>query len=706
MDKKLNSIPRFGAVCPSLFVSVADTNPQPISWKAFYIRITTDEQLRISTERARQYYRQGDKSNYAQLKGCGGAITPAAQMQGGHKAENIVSLTAAVMSDFDHIPADQLARARQAAIDDPRTLLCHLTASGEGLRILSTFTSPRPQAAYIDAWHAANEYYALITGCEYDKSTKDATRLSFLAYDPEAYFNPGCTPFVIGTPYDSHNPTDDELQDPFGLAERIAHSKGIMYVEGSRHHYLLYIANLLNKMGVPQATALGRLAPLAPRGESEAAKAVQYVYGHNAADHGIWAKAARGAGRRQAVGGGGVSATPAARKGILASDIEEYLHGHIRMRFNIIGQRMEVWDEASERYENFTDSRLNSLWRDIERHFGRKVGVGDVRNVIFSDSTPLFNPVQEYFDALPAWHPGDPDYIRQLADTVHTTSDADFFAECFGKWFVGIFAPLLGGSAPNHTILVLVGPQGRYKSTFCEFLLPPALRTYFKCKTNQGRMSKDDRLDLCSNILIEMAELDSMDERELNQLKAIVTATSINERAPYAHVSENRQHICSFCATGNNKQFLTDLTGNRRFLPFEVERIQSPREHPFDYGHIYAQVLYLLRNGFQFWFDADDPRMITHCQQFMEPQHEEELILRYFRTPQRTSGIPEFGEWLSASEILEYCNAHSKKPLSGRKVAQLMRKHGFRSRRSACGQVYEVVKRSPEEIELERRSGA
>ena len=86
---------------------------------------------------------------------------------------------------------------------------------------------------------------------------------------------------------------------------------------------------------------------------------------------------------------------------------------------------------------------------------------------------------------------------------------------------------------------------------------------------------------------------------ELNQLKAAVTMPSIDERAAYAHYHEHRKHIASFCGTGNNAQFLSDPTGNRRWLPFEVESIESPRDHPFDYEAIYAQAYALYQEGFQ-----------------------------------------------------------------------------------------------------------
>ena len=89
-------------------------------------------------------------------------------------------------------------------------------------------------------------------------------------------------------------------------------------------------------------------------------------------------------------------------------------------------------------------------------------------------------------------------------------------------------------------------------------------------------MSKDDLLTLTQYALVCCEELDTMRPAELNQLKATVTMTSIDERAAYAYYHEHRKHIASFCGTGNNPQFLSDPTGNRRWLPFEVESIVSP----------------------------------------------------------------------------------------------------------------------------------
>lgn len=63
----------------------------------------------------------------------------------------------------------------------------------------------------------------------------------------------------------------------------------------------------------------------------------------------------------------------------------------------------------------------------------------------------------------------------------------------------------------------------------------------------------------------------------------MTTQKVVNERMAYAHYKEHRAHIASLCGTTNNVQFLTDLTGNRRWLPFEISSIDNPYTHPVDY---------------------------------------------------------------------------------------------------------------------------
>ncbi len=149
-----------------------------------------------------------------------------------------------------------------------------------------------------------------------------------------------------------------------------------------------------------------------------------------------------------------------------------------------------------------------------------------------------------------------------LSLSVLVKGDADeqiLFYEYLKKWLVGMVASWVDPKVVNNVMLVFIGAQGVYKTTWFANLLPPQLRDYFFTKTNSSLMSKDDLLVLSQYGLICWEELDSMQQKELNKLKAAMTMPSINERASYDRYHENRPHVASFCGTGNNVQFLNDV---------------------------------------------------------------------------------------------------------------------------------------------------
>ena len=277
-------------------------------------------------------------------------------------------------------------------------------------------------------------------------------------------------------------------------------------------------------------------------------------------------------------------------------EIQQFLEDHVMLRYNVVTRRVE----ASPDWEPVSDRLVNSLWTEMSKD--KQVRVQDIYRVLESDFVPEYHPFRFYLDSLPPWN-GKDDYILELSSSVFVRGDVEEqmrFYEYLRKWLVAMVAAWVDDTVVNNVILVLIGPQGSYKTTWFQYLLPPPLRQYFYTKTNAGRMSRDDLLTLAQYGLVCCEELDTMRPAELNQLKAAVTMTAINERAAYAHFHEHRQHIASFCGTGNNMQFLSDPTGNRRWLPFEVESILSPRDFPLNYDGIYSQAYRLYREGFQY----------------------------------------------------------------------------------------------------------
>ena len=404
-------------------------------------------------------------------------------------------------------------------------------------------------------------------------------------------------------------------------------------------------------------------------------------------------------------------------------DIKAFLDERVMLRYNEVRGRTEIhWlsqgpvigvneqglltifggDEGvTEGYGNLTDRDVNTLWSMLSET--KPVVKEHLRSIIESDFVPRYHPFRFYLENLPPWSEKQDDHIMGLSLSVLVKGDADeqiLFYEYLKKWLVGMVASWVDPKVVNNVMLVFIGAQGVYKTTWFANLLPPQLRDYFFTKTNSSLMSKDDLLVLSQYGLICWEELDSMQQKELNKLKAAMTMPSINERASYDRYHENRPHVASFCGTGNNVQFLNDVSGTRRWLPFEVKSIESPLSEPFDYDGIYAQAYTLYRKGFRYWFDKMEiERLQQHNEKYETSHSELELVDMFFRKP---VGL-EPRELVSATMAQQIIGANIAQTLSKEKIGHAFIKLGFETKRTAAQRGYIVVRRTGAEMETYRR---
>ena len=399
-------------------------------------------------------------------------------------------------------------------------------------------------------------------------------------------------------------------------------------------------------------------------------------------------------------------------------EIKAMLDNRVSLRYNEVRGRTEIhWLSAgpvigedeqglltifggdggvTDGYANLDDRDVNTLWTALCQE--KPVVKQHLLNVIESDYVPAYHPFRDYLEHLPPWHEDQGDHIMGLSLTVNVKGDADeqiLFYQYLKKWLVGMVASWVNPKAVNQAMLILIGEQGTYKTTWFANLLPPQLRDYFYTKTDSAMLTKDDRIVLAQYGLMCWEELDSMLPKELNKMKGTMTMPTINERRAYGRYHENLPHLASFCGTGNNVQFLSDTTGTRRWLPFEIESIESPLSSPFDYDGIYAQAYALYRQGFHYWFDrAEIERLQQHNEAYETINLERELVDTYFRIP--VDG--EVGEFMPVSRALQIIGGNISQRLSDRRIGHAFTSLGFTFRRTNSTRGYIVVQRSPLEI--------
>ena len=133
---------------------------------------------------------------------------------------------------------------------------------------------------------------------------------------------------------------------------------------------------------------------------------------------------------------------------------------------------------------------------------------------------------------------------------------------------------------------------------------------------------------------------------------------------------------------------------NRRWLPFEVEQIRSPREFPLDYETIYAEAYALYRQGFNYWFSREEiVELARHNQQFETPRLEWELVQQNFRVPMEG----EQGEFMPVAQALQLVGGSISQKLSAINMGRAFRDLGFKSIRINHVRGYLVVRYSETE---------
>ena len=380
---------------------------------------------------------------------------------------------------------------------------------------------------------------------------------------------------------------------------------------------------------------------------------------------------------------------------------------------------------GKENWRNLTDKDINTMVCQCVAEKGVNISTNEMWTALKSDMVPAVHPLRAWLDGLRPYTADQPDWIDMVAQQVTVSPSplsnslenaasgyslefkgTELWRACFKKWFVAMVASWMKDEVVNHTVLVLVGRQGIFKTTWLDNLIPPELRAYSSKLPLSGQISKDDRLRLCENGMLNIDELDAMCGREMNIVKSLLTSTDVNERAAYGRLKERRVRLASFCASTNKREFLTDITGNRRWLPFEVESIQNPFHTIIPYERLYAQAKALVEEGmFSYWFDMEEMEVLeAHNEEFRALENEEELLKVYFAVPASDSMNAKF---LTTAEISEklISAGNIKRPMSLSRLGMILGQHGFIASRQGtpARRGWIVYERDSEEINAERK---
>ena len=173
-----------------------------------------------------------------------------------------------------------------------------------------------------------------------------------------------------------------------------------------------------------------------------------------------------------------------------------------------------------------------------------------------------FHPIRDYIQAQ-KWDRTE--RINTLLIDYFGAEDNAYTRAAIRKTLVAAVARVFEPGIKFDTALILVGEQGTYKSTFVKKLGMEWFSDTFT--TVQGKESFEQ---IQGAWLIEMAELSGLKKAEVESIKHYISKREDMFRPAYGRTVETYKRQCIFFGTTNNKDFLRDPTGNRRFMPIDV----------------------------------------------------------------------------------------------------------------------------------------
>ena len=383
---------------------------------------------------------------------------------------------------------------------------------------------------------------------------------------------------------------------------------------------------------------------------------------------------------------------------------------HGRLRCNAISGRIQVaTDLDNSVWIDVVDREFNSMVIDCSEDLERNISPAEFQTVLDSKRIPLVNPIHDYIQSLAPYSEDEPDWIARKADeiTLLHPEQRERFIACFTKWIVAMVACWMDDNVANHQVLVLVGPQGSFKSSWLNTLLPEPLRVYQNnlVLNGMGKVDDDVRNMLYENAIVNLDELDAMGNTELNQIKSLITCQVITNRAKYHRFKQTHVRIASLCGSTNKTHFLTDLTGSRRWMPFEVSAIVNPYENIFPLDRMYAQAYHLYRNGLEYWMTPEDNAVLNqHNEDFRVQDSMEELLHLWFDQPASNCGT-----FMTSAEIGDFLinQGSIKRPMSSQALSILLKKAGFQPTRKKINgnqiRGFLVYKRERDEVDRIKR---
>ena len=271
----------------------------------------------------------------------------------------------------------------------------------------------------------------------------------------------------------------------------------------------------------------------------------------------------------------------------------------IEIRFDEFRDEIMYSKIGKNQWRPFRDEDYTRLRLKLESLGLKKVGREIVRDVVFLVAIEnKFDSAIEWLNKIvPSW-----DMEPRIEKFLHIyfgTVDTPYTRAVSRYLWSALAGRVLEPGVKADMVPILVGDQGAGKSTGVAAICPhPDFFTEISFNEKEDDIARKMR----GRLLGEISELRGLNNRDVESIKAFVTRTHEIWTPKFKEFSTTFARRIVFIGTTNQEQFLADQTGNRRWLPVTVGKVNVTKIRE-DYLQLWSEA----RDSYKgvLWEDAE-----------------------------------------------------------------------------------------------------
>jgi hypothetical protein len=239
----------------------------------------------------------------------------------------------------------------------------------------------------------------------------------------------------------------------------------------------------------------------------------------------------------------------------------------VEVRYDSFSDLMVV--KGLDDFDRLEDAALDRIWLELDARFRLRPSKEFLLTVIQDDARKdAFHPVCDFLKAL-EWD--GTERIDRWLTTYAAAKDTPYVRAVGALMLIAAVRRVRQPGCKFDELPVLESPtQGTDKSTAISTLAVKAawFTDYLPLNADPKVVIEQTR----GKWIVEAGELSGMRRGDIDKLKGLLSRSSDRGRLAYARCASEVKRQFIAIGTTNNREYLKDQTGNRRFWPVEINR--------------------------------------------------------------------------------------------------------------------------------------